>query len=413
MATVVEKVSLVFSDARDNHNKVWYGTLYDDGTVLTEWGRVGYGLQSNSKFMGPHKFHKLVAEKHAKGYTELKVIGDAPKIATPDKSDLHRIATSQIAKSGDQTLLRLVKQLVDANVHRITSSTQLQYNSSTGLFSTPLGIVTIDAIIEARKLLDRIADCINQGCSDSIFGDYVSRYLRLIPHAIGMKFDARRIFPDITSISKESDILDSLEASYKAVMASPVTTTDNQPVEQVFQVDIDVARGREADRIVQWFEHSKDAGHGYNRVKVVNIFEVKIHDMDQRFASKIGNIEEVFHGTSQANCLSILKGGLRVSPPSSAAIAGKMFGNGIYGAKKSSKSLGYTYGRWGQGGVGDSGWLFVCSFAMGKVLTVDSSAQPRPGYDSVWARAGRVLRHDELIVYRDNQVNIRYLLECK
>jgi len=29
-----------------NNNKVWQYTLYNDGTALTEWGRVGKGLQN-------------------------------------------------------------------------------------------------------------------------------------------------------------------------------------------------------------------------------------------------------------------------------------------------------------------------------------------------------------------------------
>ena len=85
---------------------------------------------------------------------------------------------------------------------------------------------------------------------------------------------------------------------------------------------------------------------------MVNVFKVKIHDMAAAFNPD--NVKEVFHGTSEANNLSILKSGLRVSPPATAAIAGKMFGNGVYGAINSSKSLGYTYGNWGQGGVGES-----------------------------------------------------------
>jgi poly [ADP-ribose] polymerase len=144
------------------------------------------------------------------------------------------------------------------------------------------------------------------------------------------------------------------------------------------------------------------------------MFSVKVHEMDKNFDTKLGNVTEVYHGTSQANLLSILKSGLKTSPPSSAYIAGKMFGNGIYGAINSSKSLGYTFGRWG-GSQGDSGWLFVCDFAMGKIHEPHGTcSRPAAGCDSVWAKSHKCgLNHDELIVYRNNQVNIRYLLECK
>ena len=75
--------------------------------------------------------------------------------------------------------------------------------------------------------------------------------------------------------------------------------------------------------------------------------------------------------------------------------------------------MGYTFGRWGQGGTGDSGWLFVCDFAMGKTYTTYNSCREPIGHNSTWARAGQGLQNDELIVYKNNQCNIRYLLEIK
>lgn len=224
------------------------------------------------------------------------------------------------------------------------------------------------------------------------------------------------LFPDEDAIQKQNDLLDSLKSSNEALTATKTVKTDSGAVvETVFKVDLDVLDDKkERTRINNFFENSKKAMHGYDNVKVREIFAVKIHDMHSNFNSGLTPIHEVFHGTSQANCLSILKSGLKVSPPSTAAIAGKMFGNGIYGAINSTKSLGYTFGRWGQGRYGDSGWLFICDFAMGKIQTVYSSATPTRGYDSIWAKArSGGLYNDELIVYTNNQVNIKYLLECK
>jgi hypothetical protein len=153
--------------------------------------------------------------------------------------------------------------------------------------------------------------------------------------------------------------------------------------------------------------------HNYGHVKVRQVYTVNIHAMTNGYESKTVPHQEVFHGTSQANCLSILKSGLKTSPPSTAAIAGKMFGNGIYGAINSSKSLGYSLNRWGQGGVGDAGWLFICQFAMGRTKVVHSSCGKPSDYDSIWAKAGQGLYNDELIVYRNSQVKITHLLECK
>ena len=138
-----------------------------------------------------------------------------------------------------------------------------------------------------------------------------------------MRFNVRNILPDISAVQKQGDILDSLEASYQAISQGKAASKDapktNKPIEQVFKVDLDVETGPEASRLERWFETSKKTQHGYDRIKVRNVFKIKIHDMDTAFVSD--NPKEVFHGTSEANCLSILKSGIRTSPPSTAAIA--------------------------------------------------------------------------------------------
>ena len=50
---------------------------------------------------------------------------------------------------------------------------------------------------------------------------------------------------------------------------------------------------------------------------------------------------------------------------------------------------------------------------MGKIYETRYSCSKPSGYDSVWAKAGGGLANDELIVYRNKQVKIKYLLECK
>ena len=395
--------------------------MFDDGTVKATWGRVGYSGDSGEWQGGDSYLEKKLREKLKKGYTELKTVGSVTASQGSGQvvrnSDLHAIAKTQLIKSSNPTLERLIKRFVDANVHKITSSTQITYNSTTGLFATPLGIVTMEGLTEARDLLADMAPKIRKGQFSSELDALLSKYLRLIPQHLGMgKFNAHSVIPDDNAIQKQNDLIDSLESSYQALQSTPTptSTASKKATEQVFKVDLDVLTDMpERARLDRFFERSKKRMHGYDNVRVREIFKVTIHDMDKAFERNTKPIHEVFHGTSQANCLSILKSGLKISPPSTAAIAGKMFGNGIYGAINSTKSLGYTYGRWGQGGTGDAGWLFICDFAMGRIYSTTNSCNPQRGFDSVWAKAGYSLHNDELIVYRNSQVNIKYLLECK
>jgi len=422
MANVIEEIRLILVEAVSNNNKWWTGRLFDNGDVMTMWGRVGYNGDSKM-FTGAGRsfLEKKQREKQKKGYSPLKTVGGPASATTAQVKDmgnheLRQIAKAQLVKSKNPQLDRLIDRLVQANVHRITSSTQIQFNSSTGLFSTPLGIVTPEGISEARNLLVTLNQFVGRrDWTSTPMLRATSDYLRLVPQAVGMRLNVQSLFPNTTAIQKQSDVLDSLEASYQALQSQPTTTGQpKKSMEQVFQVDLDVLiDARDRQRIDRWFESSKKDMHNYGRVKIREMYVVNIHEMTNSFENKTSPFQEVWHGTSQANCLSILKSGLKTSPPSTAAIAGKMFGNGIYGAINSSKSLGYTFGRWGQGGVGDSGWLFVCEFAMGNIKTVYDSCNKPSGCDSVWAKAGRGLYNDELIVYRNSQVKVKYLLECK
>lgn len=427
MATLTKKLTLICADDGSTdgvqHNKVWHGELYDNDTVITKWGRVGYDLQSK-EFPGAGEsfLMKKEAEKIKKGYTAAKIIDTAVPVhntAPVGITNLQEIAKAQITKSASKSpiLDKLIERLVSSNVHKITSSTNITLNDSTGLFQTPLGIVTPDAIVEARSILASALPFVRRGRYDGELPKLVTNYLRLIPQNIGMRFNVQNILPDVDAIQKQNDILDALEASYQAITkAKPTNSKKNDAPEQVFKVDLDVETTGDADRLIRWFETSKKRMHGYDNVKVKNIFRVKIHEMFQNFDPK--NVKEVFHGTSEANNLSILKSGLRVSPPQTAAIAGKMWGNGVYGALNSTKSLGYTFGRWGQSS-GQSGWLYICQFSMGNVYYPNvhgesSHFKPPQGYDSTWATATKTgLNHDELIVYKNNRVNITHLLECK
>lgn len=429
MANLIKEVRLIFAengtDSKTgkllNSYKYWTAKLYDDDQVHAEWGRVGCANPDSGVWPGGDSYlSKKVREKEKKGYTHQKTMGEAVAQSgsgtTVRNSDLHAIAKAQLVKSSSPVLDRLIKRFVDANVHKITSSTQITYNSSTGLFTTPLGIVTMDGLTEARDLLAKLAPRIRSRRFGPDADTILCQYLRIIPQALGMKrYTTETVIPDDNAVQKQSDLIDSLESSYQAMTSAPTTTAQpTKKQEAVFKVDLDVLNdAADRRRLEQYFENSKKHQHGYDNVRVREIFKVTIHEMANAFEAKTTPIKEVFHGTSQANCLSILKSGLKVSPPSTAAIAGKMFGNGVYGAINSTKSLGYTFNRWGQGGVGDAGWLFICDFAMGRIFTTQSSCAKPSGHDSVWAKAGYNLNNDELIVYRNPQVTIKYLLECK
>ena len=79
---------------------------------------------------------------------------------------------------------------------------------------------------------------------------------------------------------------------------------------------------------------------------IQNIFSAEDKDQKKRgnkdadeFFKSIGNHVMLFHGTSNANVLSILEQGLQITPANSISSNGQAFGKGIYFADKASKSF--------------------------------------------------------------------------
>lgn len=434
MSAIKETVYLVCSEVDENHNKYWKGILYENGDVYTEWGRVGDAKPGKKTYPGKGKhFLDTKVRQKKKGklnkktgkqvcYTEAKIV-DGTDGATATQV-VNRGSAAAVAKrdikTGDAKLDALVDRLIRSNIHNITTNTTITYSSTTGLFSTPLGIVTLDAIEDARLIL---ADIKRHYSNDVRVKDLVADYLRLIPHTVGRrKLSVREIFPnDSTAIQKEENILDSLKSSYEALQTQTAKDVTKSQPDKVFDVTMGLLKpgDREFDRLVRKLARTNKSMHGYGHKRVKNVYEVQIGHMANGYDARIGNDTEVFHGTSEANLLSILKSGLKVAPPSTAYIAGKMFGNGIYGTETASKAMGYTFGRWG-GSSTDTGWMFICDFAMGKPYYPQSyglggGRRTIPnGYDSCWALPKNTgLHNDELIIYRDCQVNIKYLLEIR
>lgn len=420
MSTPVVKreVRLIFSDVRNNNNKFWTGILYEDGTVFTEWGRVGMATQSKTYPNGGERvLESKEREKVGKGYTHLKTVAtNTSTTVNHSTTQLEQLAKQQIQAGSSPVLTDLITRLVKANIHTITSSTTIKYNADTGLFSTPLGIVTSEGISEARALLDTISTHLAK--KDDVLLDAVSRYFRLIPQAIGMRFDIDALFPDAKAIRKQADILDSLEASYSALQAGRVTASGAAPEqEKVFSVKLELADAAETARIAKKYKESRQDMHVCAHLKVKRVYRIEIESMSKAFASAkaIGDVRELWHGTKKANVLSILKSGLQVSPPSTARIAGKLFGNGIYFASASTKSLNYAYGFW-DGTVDNNCFMFLAEVAMGKYYVAKDTERngsfPKKGYDSTWAKAHiSGVKNDELIVYRNEQCNLTHLVE--
>lgn len=103
--------------------------------------------------------------------------------------------------------------------------------------------------------------------------------------------------------------------------------------------------------------------------------------------------------------------------PQGVIITGKAFGNGIYFAPRAKKSIGYSSlrGAYWTGGMQNKGYLAVYKvlFKNQKDVNVSypySLSNIRP-HDAVYAHKGVILQNDEVIIFREEQATLQYIIE--
>ncbi len=416
-SSVLDSCTLIYVEVGENSNKVWRGSLLNEGTFLAEWGRVGNTLQSKHHCLGSvalarSKFERTKRQKMRKGYTEAKIIEeDTQQTTIAEPEELEAIASSQIEHGRDPRSKELIRYLVKKNIHVFVSQTDISYNSATGGFKTPLGIVTPNAIAEARQYLIEIAA--TRKSNSYKLRQLLSKYLRLIPQNLGHKLDESQ-FTSPQEIQRQYEILNALDAA----------VTIDKDNRQVFECKVrrvpgSTAEGkktfREIDRL---YKSTINQNHLAAKYRLRRVYHLDIPSMRKAFAVQaqaIGNVKQHWHGTKASNLLSILRQGLIIPPANAAQCTGRMFGNGIYGSEQSTKALNYATNYWNPSGDDeDRVFMLLCDFAMGKEYRPQSYSRnfPVKGYDSTYVSPGAANTiNQESIVYNTEQVNIKYLCE--
>jgi poly [ADP-ribose] polymerase len=438
-----------------NHNKFYLIELqkHPDGRhrLFTHYGRLGISNiyevrdtidgqpcmdynEAKREFDSIHK-KKLsgktvidpdTLEKSKEAYVDVDVV--SPQVGSVNirgVSEVKKTVTLKAAidtSSYDPKIGKLLDQLIAENVHNITSHTSIKYTA--GGYSTELGPVTPAHVDKARVPLTELNKLMgSKGTvdeNDRAVQQLNSLYFSLIPKPFSRKISATDMILDAKTLEAEFDVLDQLAT---AVSMGSAMTGNISARMNALGTDIEFLNDdNEVRRIKKYIRESKAQNHQGSNVwgyEVKNIYKIRIPAERDRYTpceKKLGNVQEVFHGSANSNILSILKGGLIIPPVTAGFVCGRLFGNGIYGAINSTKSLNYSIGFWnGKRNSNKNAFLFLADFALGKHHEVKNTTPGGPprGYDSLWARKGNGLYNDELIVYSLPQCTLKYLVEME
>ncbi|MBS3974542.1 MAG: WGR domain-containing protein, partial [Actinobacteria bacterium] len=292
-----ESKMLIMFDSKNNNNKFYEATLDDVGNIAVRFGRVGGGVQTTSYSGGKKKFDSLVASKIKKGYKEAQLEAVSGETGLTQKVNVVDIALKQI-DCKDDTSRNLIQAIAKANIHNITSSTNIKYDEKDGLFKTPLGVVKKSAVEEAmihlgniESLLDEYEKC---GKGEDEILTLNDSYFVLIPNKVATTRDKRHLLFSQKNIDEQREIckalletLDLIEELKKNQEDKPKEEVE---VEKIFNFGIShVEDSATIDRIVKYYNESKNAQHGGRIMgsKVKNIYKINLGNQQAPFDKAI------------------------------------------------------------------------------------------------------------------------------
>lgn len=397
----MEPKYLVKIEIGENNNK-FYRMIPNGSSFEVQYGRIGNTYQTDSYPI--ERWDSQLKSKLKKGYIDQTHLVSELSVKVISK-EYSEIKNAFIAKIVER--LQTMAKIAVAENYTISSNS-----------------VTKKMVEEAQSILNILS---MQKDIDN-FNRNLLELFRTIPRKMKKVSEnlavTKNDFSEI--VQREQDLLDVMKSQVvqNKVLENDVESNDTkQTILEALGLEIHEITDAEKREIKQLLGSS--AHKFYQAWKVVNKKTQKVFD---EFVMKenIKNRKLLWHGSRSENFWSIVNTGLLLRP--NAVITGKMFGNGVYFSNDADKSLGYTSlggSRWANGNQ-QSGFMALYDVAYGKAYDVYSFDDAYGGFDysklqqrcaganCLHAHGGTgMLRKDEIVVYKEEQLTIKYLVEFK
>ena len=388
-----------------NNNK--YYNLFPEGdNFRVEYGRVD--ATKTTAYYPMSKWNSQISSKLKKGYK--------------DVTDLKKDLVEEISSTNPESPYREIEnEAVRLIVEKLQS---LARDTIKKNYTVKASAVTQDMVDAAQKIIDELA---NNSATVEAFNANLLKLFTVIPRKMS---DVRYYLANNTDdfskiITKEQDLLDVMRGQiYVKPEIEPTATTEKkqQTILEELGLVMEEATKDDVAIIKTLMKESVDKFR-----KAWRVTNIKTQERFDKFVNEndIKDTRLLFHGSRSENWFSIIKTGLMIRP-SNAVYTGSMFSDGIYFAPKCQKSIGYTSlsgAYWTHGG-NNTAYMALFEVAYGTPYVIyqhDSSCyhlnydvlqKKTPKCNCLHAKADRgMLRNDEIVFYRNDQMTIKYLIE--
>ena len=388
-----------------NNNK--YYNLFPEGDLFrVEYGRVD--ATKTTTYYHISKWNSQIASKLKKGYQDVTDLKKdlVQEVSTKNPESPYKEIENEVIKAIVEKLQKMARETIQKN------------------YTVKASAVTQDMVDAAQKVIDELA---NNSATVEKFNENLLKLFTVIPRKMGNVRDYLANKPEDFAqiISKEQDLLDVMRGQiYVKQDDEPVETVEKK--QQTILEELGLVMEETTADDVALIKTLMNESVGKFR-KAWRVTNLKTQERFDKFVedNNIKDTRLLFHGSRSENFWSIIKTGL-VLRPTNAVITGKMFGYGCYYAPKCAKSIGYTSlsgSYWAHGG-NNTAYMALFDVAYGTpydVYNFDSKyynldynrlQQFKPGANCLHAHADKgMLRNDEIVVYKEEQMTIKYLIE--
>lgn len=396
---------LILVSGQVNSNK-YYNCFPEGDRFRVEYGRVD--ATKTTTYYPMSKWSSQINSKLKKGYQ--------------DVTDLKKDLVEEVSSANPESPYREIENAaVKAIVDKLQSLARETIQKN---YTVKASAVTHDMVNAAQKIIDELA---NNSVTVDAFNANLLNLFTVIPRKMGDVRNclANKIDDFSAIITKEQDLLDVMRGQiYVRPDVKPTTTTEKkqQTILEELGLVMEEATKDDVALIKTLMKESADKFR-----KAWRVTNLKTQERFDKFVTEndIKDTRLLFHGSRSENFWSIMKTGL-VLRPTNAVITGKMFGFGCYYAPKCAKSIGYTSlsgSYWAHGG-NNTAYMALFDVAYGTPYDVynfdskyynldyDKLQQFKPGANCLHAHADKgMLRNDEIVVYKEDQMTIKYLIE--
>lgn len=389
----------------ENNNK-YYNMFPEGSNFRVEYGRID--VTKTTKTYPISKWNSTISSKLKKGYVDVTGLKKdlVEKISSANPENPYKEIENVAVRAIVEKLQNLARETIQKN------------------YTVKASAVTQDMVDAAQEIIDELA---NSHFTIEAFNDILLRLFTVIPRKMGNVRDYLANKPEDFAriISKEQDLLDVMRGQIYAKPEVEITESVEKKSQTILEeLGLEIEEATDDDVAMIKFLMNESAGKFRKAWKVKNI---KTQERFDKFVAE-NNIKDtrlLFHGSRSENFWSIIKTGL-VLRPTNAVITGKMFGMGCYFSPKCQKSIGYTSlsGSYWVRGSNNVAYMALFEVAYGTPYNVynfdnkyynldyNKLQQFKPCANCLHAHADKgMLRNDEIVVYKEDQITIRYLIE--